>query len=159
MRYEGRIAESEVIGVDSMTISSKDFRLYLHQLYINFCPTSTNPAEVDREFYELLKTQYAEFKHNQESIGIFITAGGLLTYGHLEVVPDILDNIPDTRGQVKRLAWTVVNLLPVTRDIDYFPYPGTTEIWYDNARTLKQWFIENQSKLVWDEELLQFKFR
>ena len=80
---------------------------------------------------------------------MYILGAGLLTYGHMEVVEDILDNIPDTKGQVRRCVLTVTTLLPVPTVLD--PFRDTAAV--------KQWFLENRDGLYWDQPLKLFNYK
>src|SRR5262245_41275494 len=94
---------------------------------------SQTAEEEDNEFHEYLLTNYHQSKKANVSSEVFVLAAGLLTYGHIEVVDDILNNIPAGKGHVRRLAWTVSTLLPVPDEMDPLK----------DFEAVKRWFKEN----------------
>ena len=71
-----------------------------------------------------------------------------MTFGRLDVVPDILNNIPAS-GRVRRLANVVIFTLPL-------PKNWST---HDDSKEIIEWVKKHQDKLVWNEETLKFELR
>jgi hypothetical protein len=65
----------------------------------------------------------------------------LLTYGRLDVVEGILDNIPSLRS-LRSLLAGVMAILPIPKLLD----SGA------NPEAVKQWLREDRAKLEWVEE-------
>lgn len=80
--------------------------------------------------------------------GIYMWSVGLLTYGHLDVIPDILDNIPPRSAKVSRLANVVKVVLPIF-ELDK---PA-------DADEIAAWVEQNKDQLVWDKDELVFKLQ
>jgi hypothetical protein len=60
---------------------------------------------------------------------IFLLAVALLTYGRLEVVADILENMPGERNPARHLARVVDDLLPLPQGMDAVARTGEVLAW------------------------------
>ncbi|MEO1643822.1 MAG: hypothetical protein AAFR67_01450 [Chloroflexota bacterium] len=79
---------------------------------------------------------------------------GLLTYGHLDVIPDILENIPPRIASVSRLA-KLVKVVLSTFELD-----GSLSIDAPlEVDEIKAWYEQHKDELVWDEDELVLKFQ
>lgn len=121
------------------------YRQIVRDIAVNYHPLSDTDKQ-DNEFFEYLRKGYLEAKQHQERSEIFIFAAGLLTYGQIEMVDDILDNIPSGKAHVRRLAWTVTTLLPIPQNIDVFK----------DAEAIKKWLNEHKDRLSWNAEQKHF---
>lgn len=80
-----------------------------------------------------------------DSFGMFVIASGLLAFGRLAVVPDIINNMPKT-GNVRRLALVIPALLPLPDTLD----PLT------QAQGVLDWLKDHHDQLIWDATLERF---
>ncbi len=106
-------------------------------------------GENDAEFYSYVRSHYLQAKESGERTELFVFAAGLLTYGEIEMVDDILDNIPSGKGHIRRFAWTVNVLFPAPKELDAL----------ENAPGLKRWFHENRDTFYWDEQEFIFRWK
>jgi hypothetical protein len=112
----------------------------------------------DTEFYNFLDNLYVNEKSREETIAedarkeanlaVFVSAVGLFAYGRLDVVEDILNNIPSPRN-LRRLAWVLNALLPMPRSLD----PLT------DIEAVRSWVTANRDELLWDRNEEKFAFR
>jgi hypothetical protein len=131
--------------MDKPSNIARMYREMLRDICVNYHP-SRELDEQDSEFYEYIRSAYLDVKEKGSGIEVFLFASGLLTFGHIEVVEDILDNIPEGKGHVRRLAYTVTTLLPAPKELDVF----------ENTEAIKNWFHENQDKLHWNSQQERF---
>jgi len=119
----------------------------------------------DSRFLEYLEQRYQEEKEHlacllqdgmpkeQEPLarlGLLILAVGLFTYGHLDVVEDILDSVPPQYLRVGRLAWSLNGMLPLPASI------GDAQLVPERVR---EWFRQYRDSLVWSEDQGLFKLQ
>ena len=117
------------------------------------------PSDVDADehFRQYLENYYGEEKQRLEYLvtrgspeaevtaarnGLFVLASGLLAFGRLDVVEDVLRNIPSTGG-VRRLALGVKAMLPLPEDLD--PIRDT--------ELVRAWVQANRTKFKWNEQI------
>jgi hypothetical protein len=97
----------------------------------------------DQDLYDTLQRIYEEccgVPHDRA--GRFVAAAALFTFGRLDVAEDILDNIPEGRGSVRRLAWALQALMSVPEGMDALKNPDA----------MREWLRENAGNLRWDED-------
>ena len=119
----------------------------------------------DSRFLEYLEQRYQEEKEHlacllqdgmpkeQEPLarlGLLILAVGLFSYGHLDVVEDILDSVPPQYLRVGRLAWSLNGMLPLPASI------GDAQLVPERVR---EWFRQYRDSLVWSEDQGLFKLQ
>jgi hypothetical protein len=108
------------------------------------------PSDNEDELHEHFKRAYQELKEGYEidrargglfttDTNLFIYGIGLLAYGHLEVIEDVLENLPDGRNNARTLVSAIPALLP----IPYHPF---------DAKKTREWFQAHRDHLVWSEE-------
>ncbi|MFC0105154.1 hypothetical protein [Kibdelosporangium aridum] len=73
-------------------------------------------------------------------IGRFVLAVGLLTFGHIEVVADIVAGMPPDRHPARILARAVDALIPTGGDV------------LSDPRGVAAWVAEHAAELVWNEQ-------
>jgi hypothetical protein len=103
--------------------------------------------------YKLEKEQlgfllYSKAPANQSTSvrnGLFVLAVGLLAFGNLDMVDDILHNIP-AAGEIRHLVFALKALLPLPENLD--PQHD-----YDE---MSKWISTNKAKLKWDEKKGKF---
>lgn len=105
------------------------FFRYLEQRYDN----------AKRRIQNLLDKHAEVSEIDLERHALFVFAAGLLTYGRVDVVDDILAHIPPS-GHVRRLAWTVSTLMPMPTELDPL----------DNLDDATAWIQENRTRLNWN---------
>jgi hypothetical protein len=110
---------------------------------------ATLSALDDDQLYERLREGYQEVKDNEEksramgettgqNIDVFLGGIGLLTYGCLEVIDDVLSNFPErnnARSALRALG-------------ELFPLPNSL---FELEKT-REWFKLHRDRLVWSEE-------
>ncbi|MGK7888727.1 MAG: hypothetical protein AB4042_05290, partial [Leptolyngbyaceae cyanobacterium] len=134
----------------------KQVRFGLSVSHANLPPPS--PAEEKLEAYldalyvrqqqrleQHRKAQASPAMMDTDTFGMFVIASGLFTFGRLEMVPDILDNMPNS-GEVRRLALVITALLPLPEAIE----PLT------DAQAVMDWVEDYRAQLMWDSTLEQF---
>lgn len=113
---------------------------------------STTLLEYLEEVFQVNKKKLTEHTVEAESSAsirstLFVVGVGLLTYGRLDVLRDVLDNIP-VEGRVKRLANVVKTLLPLPERLGLV----------DPSQIL-DWVANQKENLVWDDNSLKFVYR
>jgi hypothetical protein len=76
---------------------------------------------------------------------------GLLAYGQLEMVEEIIDNLPapptDMEGFIPgHIEWSLRNLLPLPTEFDSSRYLRT------HREELKTWVGNHYQQLIWDDD-------
>jgi hypothetical protein len=89
----------------------------------------------------------AESEMRTARLGIYLAAITLLTYGRLDVVADVLENIPAGRHPARVLARSVQDLLPLATELDVLARPGAA----------LAWVRENEARLRWSEAAGRFE--
>ena len=103
------------------------------------------PPTDDQEFFDLCTKGHAEAKRG---LDVYIMALALLTYGRLDVVDDVLENMPPDRHPANRgLAGAVNQLIPAI--------PSTLRAGTSPQEVLA-WIRANESHLRWDEDAGHF---
>lgn len=113
------------------------FRTALEEVY------TTAKDELHAALVE--KDTEAKILHGHQ-IALLILAVGLLTYGRLDVVDDILNGIPVAPRNIRMLAGSLKALLPMPENLSPF----------GNPEEVKHWVMSNESKLRWSEESGKF---
>lgn len=120
------------------------------------CVLYRDPSDSDSDsaFHSYLERLYTELKQDLARLidlhalpnqiraartGVFITAVGLLTYGQLAVVEDILVNIPAGRANLRRLARSLNVLLPLPEGLDPLTDPEAVHVWFRAVRDQLTW--------------------
>ena len=122
----------------------KDLCIYYNEDELNFFSYLRNQYDTSKDELDTLERN--GFNETAIRNGIYVLATGLLTYGQIEVVQDIVDNVP-TSGKVRRLT----NLLPIV-----LPLPD--DVNKDDKLGLLNWLKNNQDCLMWNESELRFDF-
>jgi hypothetical protein len=120
------------------------------------------PPTDEQEFFEFCTTTYADEKRALEEtlargaserdisgarLGVYVIALVLLTYGRLDVIGDVLENVPpDCHPANRGLAPAVDRLIPVPAGL----HAGTS------PRDVLGWILANESHLRWDEDAGRF---
>lgn len=81
-------------------------------------------------------------------IALYVIAVGLVAYGHLNMIPFMLRNIP-TVGKMARLARVALELLPLPLDIRY------ARDWEQVAK----WVEEHENELEWEPDAEKFRIK
>jgi hypothetical protein len=116
----------------------------------------------DGEFFEFCTTTHADEKRTLADtlersptardvsgarLGVYVVSLALLTYGRLDVIGDVLENMPPRLHPANRgLAWAVDRLFPLPTGM----HAGAT------PREVLGWIPANESHLRWDEEAGRF---
>lgn len=95
----------------------------------------------DEQFHGYLR------EHFPAAAGLerFVLAVGLLSFGRLDVVDAILEDLPAVGHPARMLARSVDDIMPTG-----------TNVLADPVAT-RRWFIEHRELLAWDEENGRFK--
>jgi len=146
-----------------MTSSSNSAPLYreaVRQTFIGYKP-EPDTEEYFRTFleqrYTLVKSDLAHRPEekvsshyvNSDRLALFIIAVGLLTYGRLDVLSDILDNVPPSDLPLYRLLGVFRAVLPL---------PATLSI-RTHLDGIRDWVAEHEGYLEWDSETTKFTLR
>jgi len=108
-----------------------DFLLYIEDLY---------RAEKEREAARGTDTVAAP------NLALYTLAVALLTYGRLDVIGDLLRNLPPERHPARSLASSISHLLPI--DIHRQALSNPTAI--------LQWIDDHRSRLLWSAQAGRF---
>jgi hypothetical protein len=115
-------------------------------------------ADPDQRFHQLLADQYerarAELSTQDAAapnaaanrIAVYFSAIGLLTYGRLDVVADILNNNPGQPSPLWALESSVAAIVPLPSDLDVHRQP----------QEVIAWIRENEPRLKWNESSGRF---
>lgn len=144
-----------------MTASSSDVKPSVFWRGVIRAWIPRGPSD-DRKLLEYCAQVYAEEKHFLEETlargasdldirgaraAVYVIALALLTYGRLDVIGDVLENmLPYPHPTNRRLSQTVDALFPVTGGLHAGRSP----------REVLAWIRANESRLRWDEEVGQF---
>ncbi|MGK7891001.1 MAG: M50 family metallopeptidase [Leptolyngbyaceae cyanobacterium] len=137
----------------------KKVRFGLSVSHPNLPPASPTEAKLEPYLDALYQQQCQKLEqHTQRkassalietySFSVFVIASGLLAFGRLEMVPDILNNMPKT-GNVRRLALVIPALLPLPDTIDLLTHPQAALDWLNHHR----------DQLTWDETMEKFTLK
>jgi hypothetical protein len=111
------------------------FRIALEQAYMR-----------GKEYLRLSVSQEDEESIASDRSGLLLIGVGLLTYGRLDVVEDILNGIPTAPQNMRHLAGSIKDLLPLPRTLDPF----------ENPEEVKNWVQLHEARLRWSEESGKF---
>lgn len=125
------------------------YRNLVEEWCIHYDKNDTSLLEyLDRAFQDSKRELVERKADNQQSTSIrnalFVLGVGLLTYGKIDVLQDILDNIP-TEGKVKRLANIINVVLPLPEELDS-----------SHTSQILDWVSKQKDNLVWDDTSLKF---
>jgi hypothetical protein len=95
----------------------------------------------DEALHAFLREQYAGLPPGDPDIGRFVLGVGLLSFGHLDVVDDVLDGIPAADHPSRMLARSVDGLIP-----------GAGGNVLVDAQAVRDWIAQHRDRLVWNEE-------
>lgn len=130
------------------------YRELIRSVFRSFDPSHSSDEQ--KEFESWLKKFYGDATSQarsptdsgtrrntrEDSLTLFVTAVGLLTYGALDYVSDILDNVPATPRNIRQLAWVLKAMLPLPENLDPL----------QDANAVKQWVITNRANLEWHSD-------
>jgi hypothetical protein len=114
--------------------------------------------EKEEHMRRLAEEDYEKEKNNSPTIqdrseghfnyALLITAGVLLTYGRLDVIDHILDNLPqpNSLSRFRVIAAVVKDLLPLPQDLKPI----------ENRELVRQWIRDHEDRLVWDDDQGRF---
>lgn len=125
-------------------------------------PAGVDPDEYYRTFMNDIytKEQHRREEHiahsapgadmKGENTVFFVFGLGLLTYGRLDVVEDIINNIPrnPSAQNVRSLIAALKAIVPIPAELD----PR------NDPEAVKKWFGKNRAKLKWNEKNGMFVF-
>jgi hypothetical protein len=94
----------------------------------------------DRALHAYLVRDYP----TAQGMARFVMAVALLTFGHVDVVDEILANLPPVGHPARILARSVDALLPTNGDTLRDP------------DAVRAWFVEHRDRLSWNEQRGQF---
>jgi hypothetical protein len=114
------------------------FRVFLEQSY----------QTAIQRYEQSIANNDTEGRIRANQLGRFMLAVGLLTYGRVDVVEDILDNMPLPEATIGRLAWVLKGLMPMPEDLDPLK----------DIEAVRKWVLENKSRLKWDERSEKYVF-
>lgn len=137
------------------------YRNAVHEIYLELKgrKSPSKDSRTDQHFYDDLERAWQEahldFRNanNEQSresarAGMFLCAVGLLTFGRLDVVDDMLDWNPG-RGVIRKLLFAIEKLLPLPEDLDPKQNPAET----------KAWIKSKEQQLLWSEQDGIFELR
>jgi hypothetical protein len=125
------------------TISVEGYRIAIRELCIHYDDTEISFLEYLKVCYNLSKEELANYETEESTRsairnGIFVCATGMLTYGQIEVVPDVLNNIPES-GNARRLANVVSLLFPLPDELHPLTHPTAVVTWVENHKHKLHW--------------------
>jgi hypothetical protein len=104
-------------------------------------------AEEKRTLEDTLARGASERDISGARLGVYVIALALLTYGRLDVIGDVLENMPRYPHPSNRgVSPTVDRLIPLPADLQ----AGTS------PREVLAWIRANESQLRWDEDAGRF---
>jgi hypothetical protein len=83
-------------------------------------------------------------------LGLYVLAVALLTYGRLDVIKDLLGNLPPGRHPARSLARSVSTLIPLRAGLDPLKDPDATLDWINEHRSRLRWH-EEEGRFYLDE--------
>lgn len=138
-----------------MSASSKSaeiHRKYIHDTLVSMGRYEPLDGATENDFHAHLLIRYRQLKmelrdvdlyqHRAQWVELYYYAVGLLTFGHLSVVEDIVGAVI---MKEQRRA-TIMDMLPAPDDVN-------TYFW---AQEFLIWFRVHRSRLVWDSEKSEF---
>jgi hypothetical protein len=144
--------------------ASRVFRRAAEQMLRRYeAPQTADEQAKAESFREFLEFAYQEIKgrlaspteeNSSENMklaaqgSLFRVAAGLLTYGRLDVVDDIVNYVPPPTAGMRRLAWVLNNLMPMPKELDPL----------EDIEAVRQWIETHREKLRWDEKAEKFIF-
>ncbi len=107
-------------------------------------------ADEKRTLAELLARRAPASEIAGARLGVYVIALALVTYGRLDAVGDVLENLPPREHPARRgLAGAIRELLPV-------PEPMSR---LDSPAEVLAWIRANEARLRWDDDAGRFVFR
>jgi len=107
---------------------------------------------IDR--YKELKNKML-FEPNRWKRRLSWLAIGLMTYGHLSAIEDVLESIPKPKGshegpRTSYIAPILIDLLPIPNSL--------TDGYYirENPEELRKWYEKHKENLIWDKDQNRF---
>ena len=91
----------------------------------------------------LLHQGASEESIHSSRLCIFLAACGLLTFGRLDVIEDILNNVPISLVPVSHFVNCVRHTLPVP--------PELKGVWSRDFAAFRTWFQTHRERLIWSE--------
>jgi hypothetical protein len=98
----------------------------------------------DAYWHRIIEGEYERAKANAERSLLFFSACGLLTYGRLDVVADLLNNVPAGRRS-HSLESCVKAILPLPKALRDLDDPIV-------RRAVISWVNDNRDSLIWEDE-------
>ncbi len=95
---------------------------------------------------QALRRHLESLTSESDSFTRFVVAAGLLSYGQIDLAEDLLDCLPEGRGNVRQLSHALVALLPAPAHLDPLQQP----------EAFRSWLRENRDRLHWDATLGKF---
>lgn len=115
--------------------------------FSQFRPTSADP---EADFLAYVEGLYRQEKGRNErlpargeaqgaNLSLYTLAVALLTYGRIEVVEDLLRNLPPDRHPARVLARSVDALIPLATNLNPLANPEATLAWINEHRPRLRW--------------------
>lgn len=111
-------------------------------------PPGASEADSDRAFYEHIRSALKSTERDTgqaKGVGIYILSIAMLTFGRLDAVPGILDNIPSQNMPTYGLSAVLHDILPVPQNLR------------DNWKLVAEWFEHHKHELRWSENAGRFE--
>jgi hypothetical protein len=125
-----------------------EWRDVVRRHFIYFSPTTSDP---EADFLAYMERTYSEEKERVErlapdaperswpNLGLLAMAVALLTYGRLDVIGDLLGNVPPEKHPARVLARSVDALIPLGPGIDARADPAAALAWIEQHRSRLSW--------------------